>query len=101
MKFDESKLELDSEGNPILPPVRTFLVRRPTPGFMTSVATFAEEGVEAHRYYVDSTGALCFEQVVWVASQGSLMLLLPKAMAPGSWWDVTETTFFDSRVKVN
>ena len=106
MTYEDSNLTLDAEGNPILPALRTFLVRRPNAttmgmGMAGLASGLGDDEVEAHRYYVDNTGALCFERVIWLQERGALVLGLPRAMAPGTWWDVTEIMSPASRAKLN
>ena len=100
---------------PEFPPQRVFVVRRPNYGKTPSAQLMAqhagewvpsgevipdiiEQTVEAHRYYSDNAGALCFEQHVWDTFAMKVAARMPICMAPGTWFDVTEITpHFEAR----
>ena len=85
----------DGQGHPLLPPIRTFKVQRLKIGTLE----LTDQGVEAHRFYVDPAGALCFETAVYVEEIKGIVARVPIILAPGTWWDVVETTsYFRTRM---
>ena len=83
-----------NEHRPIFPPLRTFTVVRPNLQKESTTDVFrrdtVEQIVEAHRYYVDNSGALCFEQHVWDMFTKQPCARMPICMAHGTWWNVVE-----------
>lgn len=106
---------MNQHTRPEFPPLRTFTVTRPNykkirvvEAFVStevakgltasqlvqcSISTipeFIEETVEAHRYYSDNAGTLCFEQHVWDTFAMKVAARMPITMASGTWYDVVE-----------
>ena len=82
---------MDKKTNYPVIPLRTFVVQRQFDSGDDSDERI-KEGVEATRYYVDSVGTLCFELLTYNADYHTITTHLPKSMAAGTWYDVTETT---------
>jgi hypothetical protein len=59
---------------------------------VSRVPPFLEETVEAHRYYTDNAGSLCFSQHVWDTFMKQPTERMPICMAAGTWKDVVEIT---------
>lgn len=76
-----------------IPPMRIFMVRRPTPESMNSTCLVHEEvAVEAHTYNDRQCGALSFTRYEYDQHMMCVMQRFYMIMAPGTWFDVREVS---------